>query len=519
MSSSTLVDDVQTDTFRIDPWDEHNQRTAANVHPSDWVNPHPKGRYNLVVLGAGTAGLVSAIGAAGLGAKVALVEKHLLGGDCLNVGCVPSKALIRAGRAAASVRRAGELGVRVEGGVEVDFPAVMERMRRLRARISAADSAHRFKEAGVDVFIGSGEFVGTNRLRVGGETLEFAKAVVATGGRAAAPPIEGLEETGYLTNETVFSLTELPRRLLVIGAGPIGVELSQAFARFGASVHLLEAANQILIREDRDAADRVAEVLRRDGVEIVSGCKIGRIFQQTGEKVVELECGGEHRAVTIDEILVAVGRAPNVEGIGLEAAGVDYDPRKGIVVDDYLRTTNRKIFAAGDCCFQYKFTHTADALARIVIQNALFNFPFMKKKASALTIPWCTYTDPEIAHVGMYEKEARDKGISVRTIVQELNEVDRAILDGEDEGFVKVHVKDDTDQILGATIVAAHAGDMISELTLAMNAGAGLGTIASTIHPYPTQAEAIKKVGDTLNRTRLTPAVKRIFERWLAWTR
>ena len=519
MSRLTPVDEAQTDTFRIDPWDEHNQRTASNVRPSDWVNPQPKGRYNLVVLGAGTAGLVSAIGAAGLGAKVALVEKHLLGGDCLNVGCVPSKALIRAGRAAAGVRGAGELGVRVEGDVEVDFPAVMERMRRLRARISAADSAHRFKEAGVDVFIGSGELVDTNRLRVGGETLEFAKAVVATGGRAAAPPIEGLEETGYLTNETVFSLTELPRRLLVIGAGPIGVELSQAFARFGASVHLLEAANQILIREDRDAADRVAKALRRDGVEIVSACKIGRVFRQSREKVVELECGGEHRAVTVDEILVAVGRAPNVEGIGLEAAGVNYDPRKGIVVDDYLRTTNPKIFAAGDCCFQYKFTHAADALARIVIQNALFNLPFMKKKASALTIPWCTYTDPEIAHVGMYEKDAREKGMSVRTIVQELNDVDRAILDGEDEGFVKVHVKDGTDQILGATIVAAHAGDIISELTLAMNAGAGLGTIASTIHPYPTQAEAIKKAGDAFNRTRLTPTVKRIFERWLAWTR
>ena len=519
MSKLTPVEEARTDTFRIDPWDEHNQRTASNVHPSDWVNPQPKGRYNLVVLGAGTAGLVSAIGAAGLGAKVALVEKHLLGGDCLNVGCVPSKALIRAGRAAAGVRRAGELGVQVPGDVEVDFPAVMERMRRLRARISAADSALRFKEAGVDVFIGSGELVGTNRLRVGGETLEFAKAVVATGGRAAAPPIEGLEETGYLTNETVFSLTELPRRLIVIGAGPIGVELSQAFARFGASVHLLEAANQILIREDRDAADRVARALRRDGVEIVSGCKIGRVFRQTREKVVELGCGGEHRSVTVDEILVAVGRAPNVEGIGLEAAGVDYDPRKGIVVDDYLRTTNPKIFAAGDCCFQYKFTHTADALARIVIQNALFNLPFMKKKASALIIPWCTYTDPEIAHVGMYEKKARDKGISLRTIVQELNEVDRAILDGDDEGFVKVHVREGTDEILGATIVAAHAGDMISELALAMNAGAGLGTIASTIHPYPTQAEAIKKVADALNRTRLTPTVKRIFERWLAWTR
>ena len=350
------------------------------------------------------------------------------------------------------------------------------------------------------------------------KTLEFAKTVVATGGRAAAPPIEGLEETGYLTNETVFSLTALPGRLLVIGAGPIGVELSQAFARFGASVHLL-AANQILIREDRDAAERVENALRRDGVQIVSGCNITKVFRENGAKVVELECAQECQVVTVDEILVAVGRAPNVEGIGLESAGVDYDSRKGIVIDDHLQTTNQKIFAAGDCCFQYKFTHTADALARIVIQNALFGFPFMKKRASALTIPWCTYTDPEIAHVGMYERDARAKGISVRTIVQELKDVDRAILDGEDDGFVKIHVKDGSDRILGATIVAAHAGDMISELTLAMNAGAGLGAIASTIHPYPTQAEAIKKAGDALNRSRLTPTVKRLFARWLAWTR
>jgi len=392
-------------------------------------------------------------------------------------------------------------------------------MRRLRAEISTNDSAHRFKKAGVDVFIGWGELVDGSRLRVDGKTLEFAKAVVATGGRTAAPPIEGLEETGYLTNETVFSLTELPRRLLVIGAGPIGVELSQAFARFGASVHLLEAANQILIREDRDAAERVENALRRDGVQIVSGCDITKVSRQNAAKIVKLECAGECQVVTVDEILVAVGRAPNVEAIGLEAAGVEYDVRKGIAVDDYLRTTNPRIFAAGDCCFRYKFTHTADALARIVIQNSLFGLPFMKKKASALTIPWCTYTDPEIAHVGMYERDARAKGISVRTIVQELKDVDRAILDGEDDGFVKIHVKDGSDRILGATIVAGHAGDMISELTLAMNAGAGLGAIASTIHPYPTQAEAIKKAGDALNRSRLTPTVKRLFERWLAWTR
>jgi pyruvate/2-oxoglutarate dehydrogenase complex dihydrolipoamide dehydrogenase (E3) component len=317
----------------------------------------------------------------------------------------------------------------------------------------------------------------------------------------------------------VFSLTELPRRLIVIGAGPIGVELSQAFARFGSEVHLLEAAGQILIREDRDAAERVETALKRDGVRIVSSCGITKISRTESGKLVEFDGAGGCHSIVVDEILVGVGRAPNVEGIGLESASVDYHPRKGVVVDDYLQTTNSKIFAAGDCCFKYKFTHTADALARIVIQNALFGFPFMKKKASALTIPWCTFTDPEIAHVGMYEQEAREKGIPVKTFIFELDEVDRAILDGADEGFVKVHVKEGTDQILGATIVAEHAGEMLNELTLAINAGLGLGSIANTIHPYPTQAECIKRVADAFNRTRLTPTVKGLFAKWLSWSR
>ena len=511
--------ETKKELFTIEPWDEHNQRTVANVHPNDWVNPEPSGRYNLIVLGAGTAGLVSAIGAAGLGAKVALIEKELMGGDCLNVGCVPSKALIRAARAAADVRAAADYGVHVPDGVTVDFPKVMERMRRLRAEISNNDSAQRFTNEGVDVFISKGTFTGRDQIEVDGKTLRFSKAVIATGARAAAPPIPGLKEAGYLTNETVFSLTELPKRLIVIGAGPIGCELAQAFARFGSDVHLLEAVDQILIREDKDAAERVEQALVRDGVKIITGCKINTVSKHGVDKVVELECAGECLQVAVDDILVSVGRSPNVGGIGLEAAGVEFDPGKGVVVDDTLQTSNRNIFAAGDCCFQYKFTHTADALARIVIQNALFGFPFMKKKASALTIPWCTYTDPEIGHVGMYEKDAKAKGIPVRTFVAELGDVDRAILDGEDEGFIKVHVKEGTDRILGATLVARHAGEILSELTLAITAGVGLGTVAGTIHPYPTQAECIKRVADAFNRTRLTPTVKGLFEKWLAWNR
>ena len=500
----------------VQPMDEFNQVLISNVHPSDWVNPEPVDRYNLVVIGAGTAGLVTASGAAGLGAQVALVEKHLLGGDCLNVGCVPSKCLIRSARAYADVRDAGEFGVRAPRGTQVDFSAVMQRMRRLRSQISHHDSAQRFQSLGIDVWLGEGRFTGPDAVEVEGKQLRFQKAVLATGARAAAPPIPGLAEAGYLTNETVFSLTELPRRLAVIGAGPIGCELSQAFRRLGSEVSLLGTQAQILTREDRDAAQILQRSLLRDGVNLVLGCKIQKVERRNGEKVIRLECGEKCQDLPVDEILVGAGRAPNVQGLGLEAAGVDYDERKGIKVNDRLQTSNPKIYAAGDVCFPYKFTHTADALARIVIQNALF---LGRKKASTLTIPWCTYTDPAIAHVGMYERDAQARGIKVETFVRPLKDVDRAIADGEEEGFVKVHVKRGADKILGATIVARHAGDMISEITLAMVGKIGLGTLANVIHPYPTQAEAIKQVADAYNRTRLTPRVKKILSGWLAWTR
>lgn len=496
--------------------DVYSQTLIANVRPADWVNPEPPPRYNLVVVGAGTAGLITAAGAAGLGAKVALIERDRLGGDCLNVGCVPSKALLRAARAYAEVRDAGEYGVELSAQATVDFPAVMERMRRLRAQISAKDSAARYRSLGVDVFLGEGRFVNSDTIAVGGKRLRFRKAVIATGSRAVELPIPGLAQAGALTNETIFSLTTLPRRLAVIGAGPIGCELAQAFARFGSQVSLLEVAPQILIREDRDAAERVQHALIRDHVRIVLECHIRSVRQEKTEKVLELEYGGQKEELRVDDILIGVGRAPNVEGLDLEAAGVEYNAKDGVLVNDRLQTSNPRIYAAGDICSPYKFTHMADALARIVIQNALF---WGRAKVSTLTIPWCTYTDPEIAHVGLYEQEAREKGMRVKTFLQELDDVDRAILDGETEGFVKVHVREGSDRILGATIVARHAGEMISELTLAMVGGLGLKTLARTIHPYPTQAEAIKKIADTYNRTRLTPRIKSLFERWLAWTR
>ncbi len=515
MSEALVRSDLLGSIPALHPLDTHNRRLLDNVHPPDWVNPEARGRYNLVVVGAGTAGLVTAAGAAALGARVALVERHLMGGDCLNVGCVPSKALIRAARAAAAVRQAGEFGVVVPPGARVDFAKVMDRLRRLRADISPNDSARRFRSLGVDVFLGEGRFSGPDTLEVAGRRLRFARAVVATGARASAPPIPGLVETGYLTNETLFSLTELPRRLAVIGAGPIGCEMAQSFARFGSSVVLIETICQVLPREDPDAAAFVEKALRRDGVQIRCGVTVRAARRDgSGAKLLALDRDGSTEEVTADAILVAVGRAPNVEDLGLEAAGVAYG-RHGVGVDDHLRTSNPRILAVGDVASAFKFTHAADACARIAIRNALF---FGRAKASALTIPWCPFPSPELAHVGLSERGAGERGVAIDTLRVPLEEVDRARLDG-DEGLLKVLVRKGTDKVVGATLVAPDAGNLITQLTLAIDAGLGLGTLAATIHPYPTQSEVVKRAADAYNRTRLTRRVRRVFERMLAWRR
>lgn len=502
------------------PDDEHNRILVGNVHPSDWPNPVPDGRYNLVVIGAGTAGLVTAAIAAGLGAKVALIERHLMGGDCLNVGCVPSKALIRASRAWADVLRGEEFGIRFSGEAKEDFPAVMTRMRQLRAQLSGTDSAQRFTSLGVDVFLGQAHFTSARTVQVGNATLEFAKASVCTGARASTPSIPGLQDTGYLTNETVFSLTELPRRLAIIGAGPIGCELAQTFARFGTQVYLIEALHGVMPKEDRDAAAIVEQGMIRDGVTLYCCGKSLTARRSEADKRLTGGSHGRNYDITVDKILVSAGRRPNVEDLGLEAAGVQYD-KTGVTVNDHLQTTNPHIYAAGDICSPYKFTHAADGMAQIVIQNALFPHPFglSRARVSSLVIPWATYTDPEIAHVGLYENEAKEKGYTVETFTYRLDEVDRAVLDGEAEGFARVHVEGGTDHILGATIVAAHAGDLINEFTLAMKAGLGLKTLASMIHPYPTQGEVVKKVANAWRKTTFTPRQKSILSKWFLWTR
>ena len=489
-------------------------RRMANVHPVDWQNPVPANRYHLLVIGGGTAGLVSAAIAAGLGARVALVERNLLGGDCLNVGCVPSKALIRAARGWHAARTAATQFGGPSASGPGDFATAMARMRELRADLSRVDSAPRFRELGVDVFLGHARFNGVDSATVrgdaGGETsLRFRRAIIATGGRAAAPPIEGLMEAGYLTNETVFDLDTLPRRLLVIGGGPIGCELAQAFVRFGSQVTILNADAHLLPREDADAAAIVERALVTDGVELRHGVKIVAARREGEIRTLVYEVEGQRTECSGDQILVAAGRAPNVDGMGLEEAGVRYD-RNGIDIDDRFRTSNRSVFAIGDCASKFQFTHAADAQARRVVPNALF-FGMGGGKGSTLVMPWCTFTAPEVAHVGITAQEVANAADAVETITVPLADVDRAVLDGDTDGYFRVHLARGSDRILGATLVSDHAGETISEVTAAMTNGIGLTGLGVTIHPYPTHAEAIRKAADAYRRQRLTTSAKRLF--------
>jgi pyruvate/2-oxoglutarate dehydrogenase complex dihydrolipoamide dehydrogenase (E3) component len=496
--------------------DRYDRQLIENCHPPNHVNPTPTGKYNLIAIGAGAAGLVSAGGAGTLGARVAIIERALMGGDCLSIGCVPSKAVIRAARAVYDLRLAREFGVHFTSEPQINFAEAMERMRRLRAGISPNDSVARFKnEFGVDVYLGDARFVSPSEIEVDSQRLEFDRAVIATGGRPAELPIPGLKEAGYFTNENIFKLTELPRRLVVIGGGPIGCELAQAFSRFGSRVTIINDVEQILPREDADAAAIIHRQLEREGLTIINQAKITRVERRGADKMIVYSRDGKESRVECDAILSAAGRAPNIEGLGLEAAGVKYS-RDGVIVDDCLRTSNRRIYAAGDVCSKFKFTHAADAMARAVLRNALF---FGRAKVSEMIMPWVTYTDPEVAHVGLYEAEARSAGFDVATITESFEDVDRAILDGEDEGFARIHYDRKNGKILGGTIVARHAGEMISELTLAITNGLKMGALSATIHPYPTQAEVLRKIGDVYNRQRLSPTLRKLLQKWFEWRR
>ncbi|MBE9180585.1 mercuric reductase [Oculatella sp. LEGE 06141] len=511
---------IDTRSVTVQPMDQYNQTLVANLHPSNWVNPKPASRYNLVVIGAGTAGLVTAAGAALVGAKVALIEKHLMGGDCTNTGCVPSKTLIRSARAVADVHQAHRFGVSVPDGTHVDFAAVMERLRQVRATISKNDSVQRFCEMGVDVFLGQAHFSGSDTVEVAGQSLRFKKAVIATGSRAAQLPIEGLAESGYLTNETVFSLTECPKRLSIIGGGYIGCELAQTFRRLGAEVILLQKGSRLLASADADAAQIIQRQFEQEDIQVVLDAKTTRIERHGAEKRIYYQRNGHEETIVVDELLVAAGRSPNIDGLNLEAVGVNTDSKKGVLVNEFLQTSNPRIYAVGDVCMSQKFTHAADAAARRVVRNALFSpLGIGRQKLSQLVIPWCAYTDPEIAHVGLSDRAIQQQADQVETLFVSLDDVDRAIADGEIHGFAKIHLKKGSDKILGATVVARHAGEMINEITLAMTRNLGLGAVANTIHPYPTQAEVIRKAADEYSFSQFTPFIKKLFSTWLQWQR
>jgi pyruvate/2-oxoglutarate dehydrogenase complex dihydrolipoamide dehydrogenase (E3) component len=483
----------------------HERERVANTRPSGWRNPQPGGHYQLAIVGAGPAGIVAAELAASVGARVALIERYAIGGVNLNAGSVPSKTLIRTSRIYADMRDAQHFGANVPDDVDVDFAAAMQRVQRVRARLSRDDSARRLATAGVDVYFGEARFIASDTLTVDGRTLGFRKALIATGARPHIPDIPGLAQAGYLTNDNVFELTELPRRLLVIGGGPLGCEQAQAFCRLGAQTTIVQDKPLFLGQEERDAAQILSEAFARDGIEVRLNTTALAVRMASGTKLVDLVSDDFRNTIGVDAILTGAGRTPNVEGLDLAAVGIDCDAGGRIRVDDFLRTGNANIYAAGDVCLERSFVDTATASARTAVQNALLG---RNQRWSTVVVPSCTYTDPEIARVGLSVREANRLGIPVKTFTIPMHEIDRAITDSETAGFVKVHVRGRTDRILGATIVARHAGDMINEITLAMVAGIGLRRLSRVLHAYPTQAEAIRQAADAYNRTRLTPRVR-----------
>lgn len=472
---------------------ETSARHLSHVRPPGWVNPAPRARYDLVVIGGGTAGLVSAMGAAGVGAQVALIERHWLGGDCLNTGCVPSKALLAAGRLAYA-RRAAGIPDAFDGAA-----GALRHARDLRAALAPHDAAARLAAAGVDVFFGDARFAARDAVAVEGRRVRFRRAVVATGTRPAVPPVPGLEAAGYLTPDTLFEQDALPRRVLILGAGPVGCELSQALAWLGCDVTLADVSDRVLPREDPDASRLLGAALGEAGVRFRLGAPVVHVAR-TGES---LRVGWAGRdPVAVDVVVVAAGRAPNVEDLALEVAGIEAGPG-GLLVDDHLRTANRRVFGAGDVAVPWRFTHAADATARMAVQNAFF---FGRRRASTLTMPWCTYTDPEVAHVGVVPGEALASGAASVTVP--FSGLDRAVLDGAGDGFLRVHHQGG--RIRGATSVGAHAGELIALVALAMDHGIRLGALSSFVAPYPTWARAVGQAGDAYRRGRVTPATHRL---------
>ncbi len=485
-----------------------------------WHKPSRFDR-NLVVIGAGAGGLVTSYIAAAVKAKVTLIESHKMGGDCLNFGCVPSKALIRSAKLAKQLRQADTLGLRGVGGT-VDFAAVMARVQRVVHGIEPHDSVERYSALGVDVVQGRARITSpwSVEITTGGakQTLTTRSIVIATGARPLLPPIPGLAEVGCLTSDTLWGLTELPRRLLVLGGGPIGCELAQSFARLGAVVTQIEMAPRVMMREDPEVSTLVAESLRADGITLLTGHQAVRCEQVDGIKRLIAKCGEAQVVVEFDALLCAVGRAPRVEEFGLEELGIPLTPRKTIVTNAHLQTLYPNIYAVGDVAGPYQFTHTAAHQAWYAAVNALFG-RFKKFKIDYSVIPWATFTDPEVARVGLSETEAQEQGIAFEVTRFELAELDRAITDDSTNGFIKVLTVPGKDKILGALIVGEHAGDLLAEYVLAMKHGLGLNKILGTIHTYPTLAEANKYVAGEWKRAHAPQKLLEWVRRFHAWER
>lgn len=468
-----------------------------------------EGRYNLVVIGAGTSGLVTAAGSVALGARVALVERNLMGGDCLNFGCVPSKALISSARLLDRMRHADKWGL-PKLTPEFEFGKVFASMRAQRAELAPLDSEERFESLGVDVFRGEATFLSPQEIVVGDQTLRARNFIIATGSRAAIPPPVGASQVSYFTNETIFDeLKEKPESLLIIGGGPIGCELGQMFQRLGVKVTILQRGPRLLDKEDPPVSEFVQSMLEHEGVRVLTGTEIETV-EKTGAGVA-VQLAGEK--ISGAAILVAAGRQPNVENLNLPKAHVAFT-EKGVTVDDRLETTQPGIYAIGDVVGQLQFTHVADYHARIVIRNTLVPFSFLRQKIDYSVVPWCTYLDPEVATVGLTESSAKKRGVACDLIEQEMKAVDRAVLERAEAGFARVLVKPGTDEVLGATIVGEHAGELIQEFVLAMKHGIGLKEIASTIYGYPTFASLVLKTAEKLNKKRLTPRARSITS-WL----
>ncbi len=482
-------------TSRAKPDDE--ETFLRRVRPAGWKNPVPRNAYDLAIVGAGPAGLAAAELAARLGFSVALIERNRLGGNSLNVGSVPSKAIIRTARVFEAMRDAEEFGAPIPSEPAVDFLKVMARMRRIQTRISEYCSVDTLNALGVDVFFCSAQFEGSDVLLAGDTRLHFNKALVVTGARAVKPGIPGLELTDFRTSATIFDMTALPKRLAVIGGGPLGCELAQAFCRLGTYVTIVQSDPKFLPREERDAAEILSRSMARDGLDIRLNTTVVGARREGGARILKIVNNGVVNEIQTDEILLSIGRTPNVEGLGLEAAAVEFDTSQGVKVDDYLRSSNPNVFAAGDACLALKFTNSAQSSARMAIQNALMNG---RARWSGSPIPWCTYCDPEIAHIGLQVWEARRQSIPVKSFTVMMHDVDRAITDGQDTGFVKIHLAEGTDTILGATIVASRASELINEMAVIMSSGIGMTALAEIAHTYPSQSEAIMLAAQAYKR-------------------